>query len=168
MIFSANLTIREFTLSDTAQYYLNNQDVQTRENMPNHAHANEAEACAEIESFIAGYSGAAAEGHWAVVMTGTDELIGHVGIGESEIDGLVNSYEICCAIRKDLRGRGYAAEAVRAFVPWCKQQFGMQNVYASASPDNVASVKALLNAGFIRLETKPTEGKPQLDAFVAR
>ena len=118
--------------------------------MPNHWHSNENEACEEIAGFLSDYQDMKTPCHFAVTKDGA--LIGHVGIGESDISDDI--YEICYAINKENRGFGYAAEAVRAFVPWCKAAFGVDKIYASTNPENIASYKSLLNAGFSAADEK--------------
>jgi len=152
-----NLEVREFTADDISAYYKNNQDEQIKKYMPNHTHGDENEAREEVESFIASYAEMQMPCHWAIVKADTGALIGHIGIGEGEI--IEGSYEICCAISKDYRGRNYAAEASAAFALWCKKAFGIDKIYASTNPLNVASCKTLLNAGFVLQEIEVGEEK---------
>jgi len=149
-IITDNLVIREFTLDDTSAYFRNNNEAHIKKYMANHSHNDEEEAREEIAGFLNDYKDMATPCHFAITKDGI--LIGHIGIGESEIsDGI---YEICCGISKDYRGFGYAAEAVKAFVPWCKATFGLDKIYASANQKNIAAYTALLNAGFILTDEK--------------
>ena len=151
ILTTKRLIVREFTPDDAGAYYTNNQDDQTRRFMPNHAHATEQEARDEIDSFIVQYAGPTLPCHWAIVRADGGGLIGHIGIGASEL--IEGALEPCCAISRGNRGQGYAAEAVAAFVPWCKAAFGTAAVYASNDPRNIASHKTLLKAGFILKES---------------
>jgi len=162
MIITKNLIIREFNIDDTGAYYKNNQDAQIKKYMPNHTHADEIEAREELEECIAGYANMQMPLHFAIVKE--DKLIGHIGIGESEI--VERAYELCCAVSKDYRGYNYAAEAVRAFAPWCKIAFGVDKIYASANCDNVAPCKTLLNAGFILCEDKFKNEQEDMNVYV--
>ncbi|MCL2816700.1 MAG: GNAT family N-acetyltransferase [Oscillospiraceae bacterium] len=166
MIFTENLVIREFVFSDSSQYYKNNLDGQIKKFMPNHYHETENEAIEEIKSGIENYEGFKDPCHWAIVKADTNELIGHIGIGKCEKAGIENEYEICCAINKDNRGNNYAAEAVRAFVPWCKNNLNTDRIYASTEKQNTASNKALLNAGFVLCGKEFENEKPNLNVYV--
>lgn len=157
IVTTQNLRIREFTLDDISAYYQNNQDEQIKKYMPNHSHGDEHEAREEIESFLTGYAERTMPCHWGIVKADTGKLIGHVGIGEGEL--IENTHEICCAINKDHRGHKYAAEASRAFAEWCKRAFRLSNIYASTNPNNTASCKMLLNAGFTLQEVALGEEK---------
>ena len=143
-IITDNLTIRQFTIDDVSAYFKNNNEAQIKKYMPNHWHDNEDKAREEITGFLSDYTDMKMPCHFAVVKD--DVLIGHVGIGESDTGSDI--YEICCGISKDYRGFGYAAEAVRAFVPWCKTTFGLDKIYASTNKENIAAYKALLSIGF--------------------
>jgi len=166
LIFTENLIIREFEISDSNRYYKNNRDEQIKIFMPNHYHENENEAAEEIKSGIANYEGFKDPCHWAIVKADTNELIGHIGIGKCEKIGIEHEYEICCAINKENRGNNYAAEAVRAFVPWCKSELGVDKIYASTERQNISSNKALLNAGFILCEREFENKKTNLNVYV--
>jgi RimJ/RimL family protein N-acetyltransferase len=163
-ITTQNLVIREFTLYDASVYYENNQDEQIKKYMPNHTHGDEDEAREEIKSFIANYVELAMPCHWAIAKADTGVLIGHIGIGEGELNKTERHYEICCGISKNHRGHNYAAEASVAFSLWCKGAFDIDKIYASTKPANVVSGKTLLNAGFALEETD--FGEEKYDIFV--
>ena len=149
-IITDNLIIRKFTIDDVSAYFKNNNEAQIRKYMPNHSHDDEDKAREEVSGFLSDYIEMKMPCHFAI--TKDDVLIGHIGIGESDIsDGI---YEICCGISKEYRGFGYAAEAVKAFAPWCKDTFGIDKVYASTNQENAAAYKALLSAGFTLTDIK--------------
>jgi RimJ/RimL family protein N-acetyltransferase len=154
-IITDNLIIREFTIDDASAYFINTNEPQIKEYMPNHYHGDEDTAREEIESFISSYKNTEIEYHYAVMKD--DILIGHVGIGETDIGDGINIYEICCAINKNYRGLGYAAEASKAFAAWCKSTFEIDKIYASTDKENIASNKTLINAGFILTDIKIKE-----------
>jgi ribosomal-protein-alanine N-acetyltransferase len=56
------------------------------------------------------------------------------------------------AIVPEARGRGYATEAIAAISDWALAQPGVGEVRAQTLPDNEASVRALLRAGFTEIE----------------
>jgi RimJ/RimL family protein N-acetyltransferase len=152
-LITDNLLIRKFTIKDTSIYYFNNNEAQIKKYMPDHSHSNVDGARKEVASFIENYKDMRMPLHFAITKDGI--LIGHIGIGDdSDIcDGL---HEICCGINKDYRGFGYASEAIKAFVPWCKEFFGEKKIYGSMNRENIASAKSAINAGFVltNLKTK--------------
>jgi len=140
-----NLVIRKFTLDDANTYFQNNNEAQVRATMPDHSHESFEEAYREIKEFLLCYDEMKMPYHFAI--TKNDILIGHVGIGESEIKA--GAYEICCAINNKHRGCGFAVEASKAFIQWCESTFKLDEIYASTGKENIASNKALLKAGFV-------------------
>ena len=149
-IFTNNLIIRKFTIDDVKTYFKNNNDEQIKKFMPDHSHSNEQNAYEEITNFLQQYAEIKMPFHYAI--TKDEILIGHIGIGESDIN--CGIYEICCAINKNYRGFGYATEAIKAFVPWCKNTFRIEKIYASLNQENIASSNAAENAGFILTDIK--------------
>ena len=147
-IFTNNLIIRKFAIDDVNIYFQNNNEEQIKKFMPDHSHSNEQSAYKEITDFLHKYALMEMPFHFAV--TKEDILIGHIGIGESDI--LPGNYEICCAINKNYRRLGYATETIKAFVPWCKKTFKLNKIYASLNQENIASSKTAENAGFILSE----------------
>ena len=163
-IFTQNLIIREFTIDDISAYFKNNNEEQIKKYMPNHWHNDVSTAREEIEDFISHYKNMTMPYHWAIDKADTNALIGHTGIGDSDISDSI--YEIDCAINKDFRGFGYAAEVTKAFVPWCKIAFGLDKIYASADTENIASNKSLLNAGFVLCNDEFTNKKSAINIYV--
>ena len=150
-IITDNLVIRKFTLDDVSAHFKNNNEQQIKNFMYNHWLCDVDTALKEIEGFLLDYEDMKkAEFHLAITINGI--IIGHVGIGKSDINN--DAYEICCAIGKDYRGLGYAAEATRAFAQWCKTELDIDKIYASTDTENIASCKTLINAGFCLTDIK--------------
>jgi RimJ/RimL family protein N-acetyltransferase len=143
-IITENLEIRKFTIDDVYIYFENNNDAEVKKYMPDHSHDNVEKAYDEITGFLKQYLKMKMPYHFAVIKDNI--LIGHIGIGDSDIG--CGIYEICCAINKDNRGLGYATEAIKSFVPWCKHTFGIKKIFASMNQENNASTKTAQNAGF--------------------
>lgn len=93
---------------------------------------------------------------FAVVISETCELIGHVGL--SPIGGGV---EIGYAIESCQQGRGYAAEAVELMIEWAFLQFNLDSIAGIVAVENVASARVLEKAGFDFCERRiqPYHGK---------
>ena len=58
------------------------------------------------------------------------------------------AWEIGYHIAKPFTGRGYATEAVRAFLPVMTEQLGISEVYGVCLKENTASVRVLAKCGF--------------------
>jgi RimJ/RimL family protein N-acetyltransferase len=59
------------------------------------------------------------------------------------------------AIVPSARGQGYATEAILGLSEWSLEQPGVDVVRAQTLPDNEASIRALLRAGFVEDEPAP-------------
>ena len=70
-------------------------------------------------------------------------------------DGMV---EIGYGLREEYRGHGYMTEALKAVSKWALAQKGVTRVEAETEPENEASRKALLRAGFVPTGTVGKEG----------
>ncbi len=93
---------------------------------------------------------------FAVVISETCDLIGHVGL--SPIAGGV---EIGYAIESCQQGRGYAAEAVELMIEWAFSQFRLDSIQGIVAAENIASARVLEKAGFDFCERRvqPYHGK---------
>lgn len=148
ILFTQNLTLREFRMTDSHAYFLNNRDEQIRKYLPFRAHSDESGAKEDIACSIRHYCPKSFPYILAIVKTDTDKLIGHIGIGDWDISETDRENEIEYAISEKYRGFGYAAEAVGAFAPWCKSEFRLDTVYALVNRRNISSCKTLARAGF--------------------
>jgi len=54
-------------------------------------------------------------------------------------------------LSREARGRGVMTEAVKAVVNWARGHNGIERLYITAHPDNVASQRVAEKAGFIRV-----------------
>src|SRR6266536_672520 len=91
-------------------------------------------------------------GFYLVVRRDDELVVGEVGFVGPPKEGAVM---IGYAIVPEARRRGYATEAIRAISDWALAQDGVGEVLAQTLPENEASTRALLRAGFD--ETAPTE-----------
>ena len=80
------------------------------------------------------------DGHglWAMILKGSNELIGDCGCSLQEVDGK-NEMEVGYHVRRDLWGRGYATEAAGACVEYAFAQLGASRVISMIRPENVSS-----------------------------
>jgi len=150
-----NLILREFTVSDARPYYEYMQDEEIAKHLWYYNYADENDTREGLRGWIANYPEKRFPYNLAIIEAKSDELIGHVGIGEFDVSETELSHEIEYDIRKEYRGNRYAAEALRAFMPWCLDVLHLEKAYASVHVENMASCKTLINAGFELIE----EGK---------
>ena len=89
--------------------------------------------------------GEQAYGFHFVVLRENERVIGEIGFVAPPRRGVVT---IGYAIVPSERRQGYATEAISALTEWSLEQPGVENVRAQTLPDNEASIRALLRAGF--------------------
>lgn len=93
-----------------------------------------------------------------------DRLIGEAGL-EPRFDVDRDQYpydwmfERNCAelgffIAEDLWGKGYCTEVCREILPYCKEHYGITDVFALADAYNEASVRVLEKLGFEHIENE--------------
>jgi RimJ/RimL family protein N-acetyltransferase len=86
-----------------------------------------------------------AYGFHFVVRREDDRVIGEIGFVAPPRGGVVM---IGYAIVPSARRQGYATEAIAALTAWALAQLDVDQVRAQTLPDNEASIRALLRAGF--------------------
>ena len=89
-------------------------------------------------------------------------VIGEIGFVGPPRDGAVM---IGYAIVPEARRRGYATEAIAAISDWALALDGVGEVLAQTLPDNEASIRALLRAGFIEIEATEKVRRFALSAY---
>jgi [ribosomal protein S5]-alanine N-acetyltransferase len=93
-------------------------------------------------------------GIWVMVERPTNEVVGDIGFLGPPDDGAV---ELGYSVVPGRRGRGFATEAARAMADWALAQAGINAVIARCDADNVASVRVLRAAGFVRTDADAGE-----------
>ena len=97
----------------------------------------------DARAFLAGQS----DGHlFAVVDAGTDELLGSLGF---ELVGDARGH-FGYWLKKEARGRGVAARALRLLARWAAAECGLARLQLVVEPGNVASIAVAERAGFER------------------
>jgi len=79
-------------------------------------------------------------GYFAVILKETDKMIGQAGLMQTEINGEA-AVEIGYIFDDTVWGKGYAIEAARACVNLAFRNIGVNKLYATIRPENVASIK---------------------------
>ena len=137
------LYLRNFTLDDVEKDYLYSQEESRKHGIPNEVYKSRRAAKKHVKAMISWHKTDDYPYVYAVCLKSTDEYIGHVGLS-----GFTEGIEIGYAICEKYQGRGYATEIVKAYAAWGKTELGLEKIYGLTVPDNIASQKVLLNAGF--------------------
>lgn len=82
---------------------------------------------------------------WAIQCKSDEKIVGDLCFKGFNSDGMV---EIGYGIYPEFQGKGFMTEAVAAMVKWAFKQSGVSRVEAETEPNNTASQKVLLKAGF--------------------
>ena len=88
---------------------------------------------------------------YAVTEKSSGEIIGSAGFNVRES---VEKIELVYHFSKRSWGKGYATEAAKACIQLAKQNPSVKLLYASANPENAASVKILDKLGFEFIEMR--------------
>lgn len=97
-------------------------------------------------------------GMWGVFDLKKHRLIGEAGLeprfdvdrGKYPWDWMFDKHcaELGFMIAGDLRGQGYCTEVCRGVLKYCREHFGITDVFARTVPDNIPSVRVLNRLGF--------------------
>ena len=85
---------------------------------------------------------------WSVIEKETDQVIGHCGIIDKEVDSK-KEYEIVYVIAKSAWGKGYATEAATGIKDYASKQLGLGRIIALIDPDNTRSERVAVKIGLI-------------------
>ena len=77
-------------------------------------------------------------GFFSIYEKGQEEWIGQAGISTRATADFV---ELGWAIVPKHQGKGYATEAIRAVIDWCRKVHNWQKFYFCIEPENIPSVK---------------------------
>ncbi len=115
----------------------------------------EAELCIEYAVQIYDRFG---YGMWGIFDPDTGRLIGEAGLepradtdrAKYPYDWMFDAHcaELGFCIAEDLWGRGYCKEVCRGILNYCRDRFGITEVFARTAPENIASVHVLKSLGF--------------------
>jgi RimJ/RimL family protein N-acetyltransferase len=89
----------------------------------------------------------------------TGALVGMVAIRVLELQN-EDRPEITYRLRESAWGKGYATEAARAMLKYGFEELGFEEIAASITPDNEASIKVALKIGMKRTGSEILLGKP--------
>ena len=144
-IVTERLTVTDFTLDMAMAVHQNSLDEDNRRFTPDEVFETVEEAKETIEFLMSVY--ATGEGplvHPVLQKDGT--CVGYVQAVPLDEGG----YEIGYHIGKAYTGKGYATEAVKAFLPVVMNKLGISTIAGVCLAENIASVKVMEKAGFVK------------------
>ena len=149
-IKTPRLTITTFSSEMAQSVYENSQDDDTRRFVPDEVYDSAEEAREAIEFLMSCYN--SADGPFVYpVLTKEGQNIGYVQLCKLEN----GTWEIGYHIANPFTGKGYASEAVKAFLPAMAQKLNIKEVYGISLVENTASVRVLEKCGFTQIYKGP-------------
>ena len=148
-IKTPRLTITTFTPDMAQAVYENSQDDDTRRFVPDEVYDSVEEARDAIDFLMSCYD--STDGPFVYpVLTNEGQNIGYVQLCKLELED-EGAWEIGYHIAKDFIGKGYATEAVKAFLPAMAQKLNLNEVYGICLAENTASIRVLEKCGFTQI-----------------
>ena len=144
-IETERLIITEFTADMAQAVHENSLDEDNRRFVPDEVFETVEDAREAVEFLMSRYGGTEGPFTCPVLVKNSGENIGYVQLVPFE-DGL---WEIGYHIAKKHTGKGYASEAVRAFLPVMADAAGISEIYGVCLSDNTASKHVLRKCGFV-------------------
>ena len=138
------LIITEFTMDMARDVHENSLDEDNRRFVPDEVFETEEDAAETLAFLISQYSGTDGPQAFPVFTRDSGENIGYVQLAPLE-DGV---WEIGYHIAKKHTGKGYATEAVRAFLPFAAARTGIDEILGVCLSENAASKHVLRKCGF--------------------
>jgi RimJ/RimL family protein N-acetyltransferase len=146
-IKTSRLTIKTFSLDMAQSVYENSQDDDTRRFVPDEVYDSAEEARAAIEFLISRYDNDDGPFVYPIITNDGGKNIGYVQLCKLE----EGTWEIGYHIAKQFTGKGYATEAVNAFLPAMAQKLNIKEIYGICLAENTASVRVLEKCGFVQV-----------------
>ena len=144
-IETERLLITDFTPDMAQAVHLGSLDEDTRRFLPDEVFETEEIASAVIADLIECYAGT--DGPFVHPMLANGVYAGYV-----QLVPLDNGrWEIGYHTVKDMTGRGYATEAVRAFLPVMMERLSLSEVDGICDANNITSRRVLEKCGFVKV-----------------
>ena len=147
-IKTSRLTITTFSPDMAQSVYENSQDDDTRRFVPDEVYDSVEEARDAIDFLMSRYDSADGPFVYPIITNVGGKNIGYVQLCKLEEEG---AWEIGYHIAKQFTGKGYATEAVKAFLPAMAQKLNIKEVYGICLAENLASVRVLEKCGFVQV-----------------
>ena len=146
-IESDRLIITEFTPDMAPAVQENSVDEDNRKFVPDEVWDTVEEAAETLEFLISQYGAFEGPLVYPVIVKNTQENVGYVQLCPID-DG---QWEIGYHIGKRYTGKGYATEALKAFLPVITAAAGIYEVYGICLADNKASLAVMRKCGFEKI-----------------
>lgn len=130
--------------------YENSQDDDTRRFVPDEVYDSVEEAREIIEFLMSRYDSTDGPFVYPIITNDDGKNIGYVQLCKLELEEEGN-WEIGYHIAKDFTGKGYATEAVKAFLPAMAKKLNLKEVYGICLAENTASMRVLEKCGFTQI-----------------
>ena len=146
-IKTPRLIITTFSPTMAQSVYENSQDDDTRRFVPDEVYDSVEEASTAIEFLISRYDSVDGPFVYPIITNDGGQNIGYVQLCKLEEE----TWEIGYHIAKNFTGKGYATEAVKAFLPAMAKKLNIKEVYGICLAENTASVRVLEKCGFVQV-----------------
>lgn len=157
------LLIREMTVQDLDAIYSLYEDPDAERFLPPLSESRSEEQDI-LEAYIKKVYGLYGYGMWAVCDRRTGELIGRAGF--EPYPGKGRPVEMGYLIRRDLRHRGFATEAVQALLKFADENLEFPVIAIRTDAVNHASIRLALSVGFQEVSDPEREKKTAVDVDV--
>ena len=147
-IETSRLLITDFRSDMAHDVHLGSLDEDTRRFLPDEVFETEEIAAEVIADLMDCYEGA--EGPFVHPILADGTYAGYV-----QLVPIDDGWEIGYHVVKGMTGRGYATEAVRAFLPVMMDKLGLTQVAGICDAENKASIRVLEKCGFTRVYEGP-------------
>jgi RimJ/RimL family protein N-acetyltransferase len=99
-------------------------------------------------------------GRWAIINKTTNEFLGWGGLKfrPDTTNGYTGFYEVGYRLLRKHWDKGYATESAKASLKYAFEVLNLENVYAMANVDNIASSRVLQKAGLMITNRFECEG----------
>ncbi len=144
MIETERLRITEFTMDMAQAVQENSIDEDNRRFVPDEVWETVEEAEETLEFLISKYGSFDGPLVYPILVKNTKANVGYVQLCPID-DG---KWEVGYHIAKKYTGNGYAAEAVKAFLPVIAKQAGISEIYGICLAENKASLAVMRKCGF--------------------
>ncbi len=149
------LYLREFLPTDAQAFYTMNLDPEVIRYTGDEPFKNVAQAKEFLENYneykTHGY------GRWAVCLKDTHEFIGFCGLKYHPKEAIT---EVGFRIIKSYWNLGYATESAIACLTYGFKELGLEQIYAHAHVDNLASARVLEKIGLKKIKNITYDGNP--------
>ena len=145
-IKTERLTITTFSQDMAQTVYENSQDDDTRRFVPDEVYDSVEDARDAIEFLMSRYDTTDGPFVYPIITNDGGKNIGYIQLCK---------WEIGYHIAKGFTGKGYATEAVKAFLPAIAKKFNIKEVHGICLAENTASIRVLEKCGFTQIYQGP-------------